>query len=504
MVFNDSTMPSVHDPSHPVHRVRKEMKDFNDYYDEYFGPDRCKRKESNNEKLATLRAELNQADAAYDEQGADLKKAEDENAKLKKQLSEAKKSLDVKQKELETQKKKDADLLKAAEQENTTLKNQRNQAKDAKKSLEGEKDKLKKQVKDLQAQIKKDEVAKKQGKEEHRRLQGEIETLKNAQKAKDAYCKQLQEKLEEAEKKEEERKSALDQVQELSRQLQGAQEGEQNLNQKLEYETSEREKWYSKFEDIRARTWKRGRDLNLEETLATVHAPFSSATQPSYQHGNTQPGQTLPAQNIYPAQNTYPAPVPPSGPAQTNQNMHQRYRNFSDPHPRVNSTTNTTQDTSGSRSSAIPRDNNPGPSRRKNQNSSGPDPKANNTRNTAKDTSEPPNYGISGNNNPGPSSSGPTLANSVYLEYIWFTDPADSKPYESIRVSRGTESNVVCQVPDLDYVWAASVDNLQSVINMYNRTPGNKASIIMAKHVDVSDTERVRLDWGLFKRSLGQ
>jgi predicted ribosome quality control (RQC) complex YloA/Tae2 family protein len=104
MAFNNSTMPSVHDPSHPVHRVRKEMKDFNDYYDEYFGPDRCKRKESNKEKLATLRAKLNQADAAYDEQGEDLKKAEDENARFKKQLREAKKSLDIKQKELETQK----------------------------------------------------------------------------------------------------------------------------------------------------------------------------------------------------------------------------------------------------------------------------------------------------------------------------------------------------------------------------------------------------------------
>jgi hypothetical protein len=111
---------------------------------------------------------------------------------------------------------------------------------------------------------------------------------------------------------------------------------------------------------------------------------------------------------------------------------------------------------------------------------------------------------MSPNNNPGPSSSSLTSTNSVDLEYIWFTDPADSKPYESIRVSRGMENNVYCPVPDLDYVWAASVDNLQAVKYLYNHTPGNKASIIMAKHVDVSDTERVRLDWGLFKQSLGQ
>ncbi|RFN55152.1 hypothetical protein FIE12Z_664 [Fusarium flagelliforme] len=237
--------------------------------------------------------------------------------------------------------------------------------------------------------------------------------------------------------------------------------------------------------------------------------------------------------------------MPPSGPSHTNQNMHRQYQNFSDPHPQANNTRNTAHDTSESRSSGTPRDNNPGPSRRQNQDSSSPHPKANNTTNTSQDTSESRNSGISRNNdpgpssrqngnssgpdpkannttntvqdtsgsrssvisrnnNPGPSSSVPTLANSVNLEYIWFIDPADSKPYESIRVSRGVENNVYGKVPGLDYVWAASVDNWEALKNMYNHTPGNKASIIMAKHVDVGVARKIRLDWRLFKQSMGQ
>jgi len=66
------------------------------------------------------------------------------------------------------------------------------------------------------------------------------------------------------------------------------------------------------------------------------------------------------------------------------------------------------------------------------------------------------------------------------------------------------ENDGIWQVPTLDYVWAARVDNLQSVINMYNSTPGNKASIIMAKHVDVGVTGSVRLDWRLFRDSMAR
>ncbi|KAJ4136476.1 hypothetical protein NW768_004089 [Fusarium equiseti] len=230
--------------------------------------------------------------------------------------------------------------------------------------------------------------------------------------------------------------------------------------------------------------------------------------QPFHQpHGNNQPGQIFPAQNTHPAQNIHPAhihpaPVPPSGPARAYRNMHRQNRNSSGPHPTVNSTTNTTQDTSQSRSSDIPRDNNPGPSSQQNQNSSGPHPKVNNATNTTQNSGEPRSSDISQNNKAGPPSSRLTLVNNVHLEYIWFTDPADSKDCESIRVSRGMENNVGCQAPGLDYVWVATVDNLQAVMDMYRFTPGDKASIIMAKHV-VDDRATQRLDWSLFKESLG-
>ncbi|KAJ4024555.1 hypothetical protein NW766_000792 [Fusarium irregulare] len=170
----------------------------------------------------------------------------------------------------------------------------------------------------------------------------------------------------------------------------------------------------------------------------------------------------------------------------------------SSPRPREDSTTDNTQDSSSSSNSHTPRDNAPESSQQPNQNSPGPDPKANNTVNNAKNTKESRSPRISRNNYPGPSSCGPIIVNSVNLEYIWYTDPVDNKDCESIRVSRGMENNVAAKVPYLDYVWAANVDNLQALINLYNHTPGTKASIIMVKHIDARVSAGVRLDWRLF------
>ena len=119
------------DPNHPGHWVRQQIKDFNDHYDKYFGQERCKRYESNRQKLAKLRSELTQANASFDDLERDLEDAQHETQRLRIQLGKVDKSLKDKEKELQTQKKdlakKDADLKKA-DQEHASLKNQLNRA----------------------------------------------------------------------------------------------------------------------------------------------------------------------------------------------------------------------------------------------------------------------------------------------------------------------------------------------------------------------------------------
>ncbi|RBR23120.1 uncharacterized protein FIESC28_04115 [Fusarium coffeatum] len=424
--------------------------------------------------------------------------------------------------------KKDADL-KASDRENTSLEHQLDQ-----KSHEI--DQLKEQVNGLQIQVK----------EERERTNKDRDTSEEMQKLQDEN-ESLKKQAEEAEKENKEKlKDMVVKADEHFQLRQRAEKRIQELESALETQTRLREdavvnqeRAEAIFQDVLNRARQQRRDFERVVLSAMVYAASWAMQWAMQPHGYIQPGQILPVQN------TYPGPFQPPGPAQNNQNMCGPYRNFSDPHPEMYSVTNTTQVTNESRISDIPRDNNPGPSRQQhqnssgprtrvdsttdttqdsgsssssdtlrdntpepsrqpNQNSSGPDPKANNTVNNAKNTKESRSPRISRNNYPGPSSCGPTIVNSVNLEYIWYTDPVDDKHCETIRVSRGMENNVAAKVPCLDYVWAANVDNLQGMINLYNHTPGTKASIIMVKHIDARITEEVRLDWRLFEKSLSQ
>ena len=405
--------------------------------------------------------------------------------------------------------------LKAAKEENTSLEHQLDQARDAKKALEGENDQLKQQVKDLQIQVK----------EERERTKKDRDTSEEMQKLQDEN-ENLKKQAEEAEKENKEKLNHIRDAADEEFQLrQRAENRIQGLESDLETETRLKEdaldgqrRAEARAEDVLNQAEKQRNDFETQMRSAMAHS------------------QILPGDITYLDQITLP------GPAQNNQNMCGPYRNFSDPHPEMYRVTNTTQVTNESRISDIPRDNNPEPSRRPSeksssprpredsttdntqdsssssnshtprdntpgssqqpkQNSSGPVPKANNTVNNAKNTKESRSPRISRNNYPGPSSCGPIIVNSVNLEYIWYTDPVDYKRCESIRVSRGMENNVAAKVPYLDYVWAANVDNLQALINLYNHTPGTKASIIMVKHIDARVSAEVRLDWRLFAES---
>ncbi|KAM0343024.1 hypothetical protein ACHAPU_008925 [Fusarium lateritium] len=93
-----------------------------------------------------------------------------------------------------------------------------------------------------------------------------------------------------------------------------------------------------------------------------------------------------------------------------------------------------------------------------------------------------------------------TLSMETALESTQHLAEDDSTTF-SIRVlnpQRPTVTNIVEKVQGLENTWAGTVDNLQALVEIYDRVPSAKVSVIMAAIPSVP-VSTARLSWDILK-----
>ncbi|KAF5027414.1 hypothetical protein F66182_491 [Fusarium sp. NRRL 66182] len=98
---------------------------------------------------------------------------------------------------------------------------------------------------------------------------------------------------------------------------------------------------------------------------------------------------------------------------------------------------------------------------------------------------------------------GITLVDSVCLKTVKTGSQNLSTGLKIVSNSKGggRQANIMAKVPGLEKTYAASIDNLQSLIDVYKMMPGTRLGLIIAVPPTVSsDAVSINtLDWGIFQ-----